>query len=166
MRPAESLRSIVDYATPALFAISEDVSARRPASGTWCPREIVGHLIDSAIVNAQRIVRARSQDDLVFEGYDQDAWVAAQAWSSASWRDLVRLWRLLNLQVARAIDETPEPALARVHTRHSLDRIAFRVVRAEDPVTLAFLVDDYALHLLHHLRQVLGAGWQAPRGPA
>ncbi len=82
---AEDLRRAVNDALPALRAIDEQASARAPAPGKWCPREVLGHLIDSASNNHQRFVRVRFQDDLVFEGYDQDAWVAAQRYREASW---------------------------------------------------------------------------------
>ena len=69
---ADDLRRAVGEAVPVLLAIDEAASARPPAPDKWCPREIVGHLIDSASNNHQRFVRARFQDDLVFPGYEQD----------------------------------------------------------------------------------------------
>ena len=153
---ALDLRRAVEGALPALRALDDAASARRPAPGKWSPRELVGHLVDSASNNHQRFVRARFQDDLVFPGYDQDAWVAAQGYATAPWGELVELWRLFNLHLARVFESTP-PALAqRAVTRHSFDRIAFRTVAAGEPATLAFFAADYVAHLRHHLR-ALGA---------
>jgi hypothetical protein len=42
-------------------------------------------------------VLAQFQEDLVFPGYEQDKWVAAQKYQSASWVSLVQLWKLYNL---------------------------------------------------------------------
>jgi hypothetical protein len=72
------LLEAIHGATPILLAMSEDRSRLRPAPGKWCPREVIGHLIDSASNNHQRFVRAQFQDDLVFSGYEQDAWVSVQ----------------------------------------------------------------------------------------
>ena len=62
------LRSVVTRGTPALLALSEADSAQWPSPGKWSPREVLGHLIDSASNNHQRFVRAQLQDDLVFSG--------------------------------------------------------------------------------------------------
>jgi len=153
------LREVVSRAVPALLALSSAESARSSAPGKWSPREIVGHLVDSALNNHRRFLGARWKDDLVFEGYDQDAWVAAQEYGRASWPELVDLWRAVNLHVARVMDTTPDATRARSHVRHSLDRIAYRPVRAGDAATLEFLMRDYVAHLRHHLAQILGPAW-------
>jgi len=117
---AEELRSTVERAAPRLLAISETDSAKRPAPGKWSPREIVGHLIDSASNNHQRFVRAQFQDDLVFPGYDQDAWVLAQQYQARAWQDLVALWRGFNLHIAHVIETVPPDVRLRVQTHHLL----------------------------------------------
>jgi hypothetical protein len=58
----------VDTASASLRALSPERAAVRPAPGKWSPKEIVGHLIDSASNNHGRFVRAQLQDDLVFDG--------------------------------------------------------------------------------------------------
>jgi DinB superfamily len=151
---ADELRSTVERATPQLLAISDTDSARRPAPGKWSPREIVGHLVDSASNNHQRFVRAQFQDDLVFAGYDQDAWVSAQRYQDASWRDLVTLWRAFNLHIAHVIETVPPELRTRVHTRHNLDQLAWQTVAAGAPTTLDTFMSDYVGHLKHHLRQI------------
>jgi gamma-glutamylcyclotransferase (GGCT)/AIG2-like uncharacterized protein YtfP len=162
----EALWSAVEDATPALLALSDAESARHPAPGRWSPREILGHLVDSASNNHQRFVRARWQDNLVFEGYDQDEWVAAQQYQQAPWAELVGLWRAFNLHLARVMAATPESVRTRTHTWHNLDRIAFQPVAAGEPTTLDFFMADYVAHLLHHLRQVLGPVWRVPESRA
>ena len=77
------LRNAIKKATPLLENIGDEPSRQSREPGKWSPREIIGHLIDSASNNHQRFVRALFQDDLVFPGYDQDAWVAAQAYRDA-----------------------------------------------------------------------------------
>ena len=70
---ALELTNTVDRVLPRLAAMDTDRTSAHPAPGKWSPREIVGHLIDSASNNHQRFVRAMFQDDLVFAGYAQDA---------------------------------------------------------------------------------------------
>ena len=75
-----------------LATLPESVVSWRPSATAWSIKEIIGHLIDSAAHNHQRFVRAQSQADLVFPGYDQDDWVRAQAYNSAPWGPLVNVF--------------------------------------------------------------------------
>src|SRR5262245_46381642 len=85
------LVSAVDRAAPALVALGDERSRACPAPGKWSPREVIGHLIDSASNNHQRFVRAQLQEDLVFAGYEQESWVRLQHYAEAPWDELVVL---------------------------------------------------------------------------
>ena len=149
-------RAIVTQATPALLALTDDRTAARPAPGKWSPREVIGHLIDSASNNHQRFVRARFQNDLVLVGYDQDAWVALQKYQNEPWADLVTLWRSFNVHLAHVMESIPVSVRQREHGRHNLHEINWKPVPADKPATLDDLMADYVGHLTHHLRQILG----------
>ena len=151
---AADLVATVERVARELAAVPAETASRRPAPGKWSAQEIVGHLVDSASNNHQRFVRARWQEDLVFPGYDQDAWVAAQRYDLADWRELVALWRGFNLQIARVMEGTPEDVRLRAHSRHNLDQIAWRAVPADRATTLDYFMRDYVAHLQHHLRQI------------
>jgi len=151
---ASDLLTIVDETTPALLALGDEASGRRRAPGKWSPREIVGHLIDSASNNHQRFVRAQFQDHLTFAGYDQDAWVAQQRYQSASWRDLVALWASFNRHLAHVMASMPEATRTKPFMKHNLDQLAFKPVPASRPATLDYFMQDYVDHLKHHLRQI------------
>jgi len=153
------LHADLEAAEPQLRAI-DDADAGRPwAPGKWSRREVIGHLVDSASVNHERFVRALDGDALVFPGYDQDAWVTAQRYRDANWKDLVDLWIGINRHLARLMGVIPEADRRRLRRHHNLDRIAFRPVPVTRPATLDDLMGDYVVHLEHHLTQVLGAGW-------
>ena len=149
------LRAALEQAVPALLAIPEAQSARPRAPGKWSPKEVIGHLIDSAAVNHQRFVRAGSQDDLIFPTYPQDEWVATQRYREAPWGELVELWRGYNRHIARVMEGVPDQVRFRSHRRHNLHQIAWQVVPEGEPTTLDYLMRDYVGHLKHHLRQVL-----------
>lgn len=150
---AASLERAVAAARPALERLPDP--AVRPRPGAWSPAEVLGHLVDSAVVNYARFVRASSMDDLVLEGYDQDAWVAAGRYASADWPALVALWAALNLQLARLVAGLDSRDLQRPRARHTLDRVAWQTVPASEPATLTYLVEDYVGHLKHHLAAIL-----------
>jgi hypothetical protein len=151
---AGELRRAVDEATPRLMELSDAQAKRRPRPGKWSPAEIIGHLIDSASNNHQRFVRAQFQDDLVFQGYDQDAWVLFQAYRDAHWAELVTLWKTFNIQIARIMENSPESVRNAARAKHNLDKLAWQPVPADQPATLDYFMSDYVDHLKHHLRQI------------
>ena len=153
---ARLLRDI-EQAMDVLSQISEERSAVPPAPGKWSPREVIGHLIDSASNNHVRFVRAALEEDMIFPGYEQDGWVSVQRYGEASWRDLLDLWAAFNRHLARTMAGIPINPRRRQRDRHNLDRIAFKAVPAGTPATLDYFMDDYVDHLEHHLRQVLGS---------
>ena len=156
MEPVETeLRGVVESAAPRLLAMSDEEAGRAPAPGKWSPKEILGHLIDSASNNHQRFVRAQFSDGLVFPGYDQAVWVAAQDYRSAGWSELVGLWRLFNLHLARVIENAPASARLQQRSNHNLHEIAWKTVPPDEPTTLEYFMRDYVGHLKHHLRQAM-----------
>jgi hypothetical protein len=148
------LRNAIEKFTPMLEEMSDEATRRRPAPDKWCAREIIGHLIDSASNNHQRFVRALFQDDLVFPGYVQDAWVAAQQYRDAPWEELLELWRSFNLHIARVMEAAPAEQRFRPRVRHNLDELAWKPVPPDEPATLDYFMADYVAHLQHHLRQI------------
>jgi DinB family protein len=151
----DDFRQTVDRGAQRLLAFSNDEAAIRPAPGKWSRKEIIGHLIDSASNNHGRFVRAQLQDDLVFAGYDQDAWVRVQGYQDRPWADLVRLWQAHNHHLANVMETADEHAVARPRARHNLDELAWQPLPAGQPATLGWFMRDYVDHLKHHLRQAL-----------
>ena len=148
----------VRQAREHLSALSPD-EARRPlprerSSGGWSTRQVVGHLVDSWLNNHRRLVEAQQKDDLCFPGYDQDAWERAQDFQAADWAGLVALWAGGQEHFVHVAERVAPQVWSRPRHPHSLDRIAWEVVPAEEPVSLAYLVHDYVGHHLHHLRQI------------
>ncbi len=150
------LREAVAAATPRLLAIPDAEASKPPAPGKWSPKQVIGHLIDSASNNHQRFVRVRFMDDLVFAGYEQESWVAAQGYQGAPWAELVGLWRLFNLHLARVIENLPPSVREQPRARHNLDELAWKPVPRQTPATLEYFMRDYVGHLKHHLAQIPG----------
>ena len=148
------LLETVESAAAELRAVPAEAAAARPAPNKWSAKEILGHLIDSAANNHQRFVRAQAQDDLVFRGYAQDDWVAAQRYQDAPWDELISLWRAYNRHIARVMAAVPHDLRFRVQRRHNLHEVAWQTVSATQPATLDYFMADYVGHLKHHLRQI------------
>jgi hypothetical protein len=140
---ADRLDELVDETTRRLQPIDDTVVAARPGEGKWSIKEIIGHLLDSAVNNHHRFIRARDLDDFTFPGYEQDLWVGRQNYQDASWPALLELWRLYNHHLAHVMRHIPEDAL------YNVCRIG-----SYEPCTLRFLVEDYLDHMEHHLKAV------------
>jgi uncharacterized damage-inducible protein DinB len=151
---ALDLLNTLERAVPRLLALDEPASAARPGAGRWSPREIVGHLVDSACNNHLRFVRAQLQDDLVFDGYQQDAWVAAQDYQHRDWTELVTLWAFYNRHLAHVMAAVPAGRRTAPRSRHNIDRLSFRPMPGGAPAALDDLMRDYVAHLQHHLGQL------------
>jgi uncharacterized damage-inducible protein DinB len=162
---AVELLVTIDRAEPRLRAIDEARSGEPRMTGKWTPRQIIGHLIDSASNNHQRFVRAAFQEDLVFTGYAQDDWVALQRYQEQSWQELVTLWASFNRHLAHVMAALPEPVRRQPRARHNLHELAFRPP-AESDATLDYFMQDYVAHLQHHLRQIFPAEQSPPANAA
>jgi hypothetical protein len=150
----EDFRATIDSASQRLLQIGETESERPRAEEHWSAKQILGHLIDSAMNNHARFVLAQIKDDLVFAGYDQNNWVEIQHYQQASWSRLVDLWRAYNLHLLHVMSCTPADKLSRRCTAHSFQQIAFETVKESEPATLEYLMKDYVVHLKHHLSQI------------
>ena len=151
----EEFARTVEGAAARLLALTEEEARRRPAEGKWSPKEVVGHLIDSASNNHQRFVRAQFQEPLVFHGYAQEEWVRAQGYGDEPWPALVNLWKFYNLHLAHVCARAPERERLRPRREHNLHEIGWAEVPREEPATLEHLMRDYVAHLENHLRQII-----------
>ena len=77
----DDFRRTIEDSSARLLKLSSATSQAAPSSGKWSPREVIGHLIDSAANNHQRFVRAQFTDDLEFHGYEQAEWVSVSGLS-------------------------------------------------------------------------------------
>ena len=138
-----TLRREVDSAEPALRGLSDDRAARSLLPNKWSPKQVLGHLVDSAANNHQRFVRLQGAGDLHLPGYAQEFWVDTQHYSDRAWPELIDLWCAYNRHLAHVIGLIPEAE------RHVRCRIG------DDPwVTLSHIALDYVGHVQHHLEQI------------
>jgi DinB superfamily len=140
---ADELTRVIDVAGVEFRTINEAVAASKRGPDVWSVKEIVGHLVDSAANNHQRFVRAQRVKEFSFPGYEQDAWVQSQDYQSRSWPELIDLLVLYNHHLAHVIRRMPDSA-AEVPCQ----------IGTNKAVSLGFIVEDYLVHLRHHLKQI------------
>jgi hypothetical protein len=123
--------------------LPEEKTTLRPSASGWTLKEIIGHLIDSASNNHQRITRLQLAPELHFPSYENEKWLAAEKWNLMGWPQILDLFRSYNIFLAHGIRNVdPECLKNRWFGR---DRSGERVYSLED------LIADYLKHLKEHL---------------
>ncbi len=142
---AQSLASLIQTELPHLRAVSGAQALERTAApGSWSRKEELGHLIDSAVNNHVRFVRASIEPRFEGPGYAQNDWVAAHGYHHWPWPALIEIW------------EQHNRALVPVLRSIAPDKLATPCkIGSADPVTLGFVIEDYVLHAQHHLDHIL-----------
>lgn len=147
------LKETLERAHQSLSEISETDTEKRPAPDKWSPKEIIGHLIDSASNNHQRFVHSIFSDDLIFPGYNQNEWVRVQCYQQVPWNSLLVLWVQFNFHLARVMEAIPDEVKFKSRTKHNLHEIAWQKIPESKATTLDYFMDNYVGHLKHHLAQ-------------
>jgi hypothetical protein len=143
MAALSSLRDLLQRVPGRLERIPKDTVERKSTPSSWSPKEELGHLLDSAANNHQRIVRAQLEDKLALPGYEQNQWVAVNGYQRRDWKELIEVWQALNRQLLAAAESVPEAAWS-----HTL------TIAGSQPMTLQFVFKDYVAHMLHHLQHI------------
>jgi len=137
---SERLAAVLREAMPWLVTISEAEASVPEREGKWSAKQVIGHLIDSAVNNLGRIVRLQIEAGQSLPGYEQMAWVGLQHYAEREWAQVLALWFALNEHVAWTIGHVEQASLANSG------------MVAGEPLTLGFLIEDYVAHMEHHLR--------------
>jgi hypothetical protein len=141
---AIELRAHLAKAQRQLATVTPEAASQPLATGKWSIQQTIGHLIDSATNNHQRLIRLQLQPELHLPGYRQDDWVRLQCYDLLAWPDVLTLWLTLNHHFAHCIEHADPSCFTHVWL-HEGERL-----------TLGFILVDYIGHLDHHLRQLPG----------
>ena len=138
------LAQTIERELPNLRALDEQRASVPRGPGKWSPKEELGHLIDSAANNHIRFVRGALQHEVREPGYPQEDWVRLHGYSGMPWESIVSFWFQYNMFLARLV--------ARIEP----DRLTVLCFIGENaPDTLGFVIEDYILHMQHHIDQLL-----------
>jgi hypothetical protein len=143
MQELKRLRALIKEVPPKLSKLPPSQVKLKPSPGKWSPKEELGHLLDSAANNHQRIVRTQLEDEPKMRGYDGNAWVELHKYQHRDWQEMIDLWQALNRQLLVAAEAVPESAWSRTCT-----------IADSLPLTLKFVFEDYVKHMIHHLHHI------------
>jgi hypothetical protein len=108
-------------------------------------KQILGHLIDSAANNHQRMIRLQYNAKLVFPDYqqDNDLWIALQDYQNEDWFTIIQLWKYYNLHMIQVIKSVDQTKLD--NSWQSFENIN---------VTLRQMIEGYLGHIELHLNEI------------
>jgi len=128
-----------------LFAANAIVDFEtKQTAASWSKKEILGHLIDSAINNLQRFTEIQySEKPYRIRSYNQDELVKANDYQNKNIQDLFNLLITLNWHIVYLIKNQSEETLK------------YEIILPNQTVTdLRFVMEDYIDHFYHHLNQI------------
>ena len=153
--PSSLLTEILQSSIPKLADISEQLASEKPDADKWSKKEILGHLIDSAINNHRRFKTFLHQEHLVFDGYNQDNEVVMNDYQHRPFTDINNLWSGMNQQIIQVIKTIPHERLTKKYPQHNYHKIGFKRIPEKEQSTIQYLILDYIGHLEHHLSQII-----------
>lgn len=141
----DEILSLVTEWKPKLLSLPEEVITQRRNHQNRTIKQLLGHLIDSASNNHQRMIRLQYNDNLTFPDYtqDNDRWIAIQDYQHADWRNLVLLWESFNLHLIHLIRSMDKSTLQNTWTDFEGNK-----------VTLGDMIKGYPWHLNLHINDI------------
>lgn len=141
----QKISLLLTTSAAAIRQLPEETLNQKPAPERWSKKEILGHLIDSALYNIQRFTEiCFAEKPFRVQPYQQDVLVKANGYQQAEKEALLALWLSLNQHILHLMQQQTEETLA------------YPLVLPDGTTAdLNFLMDDYVSHLAHHLRQIL-----------
>jgi hypothetical protein len=118
------------------------LEAKNP--GKWSKKEILGHLVDSAVHNLVRFTEINYLEKPYYHRpYSQTDLVRLNQYQTMDINELSQLWLSLNKQIIRIFKNADEKTLD------------YQIILSDQSVIdLKFLMTDYVEHLEYHINQI------------
>jgi hypothetical protein len=112
--------------------------------GKWSKKEVIGHLVDSAIHNLVRFTEIHYlEKPYHHRPYNQTDLVNLNQYQTKDINELTQLWFSLNQQIMQIMKSVSEEALD------------YKIILSDNSVIdLRFMMTDYVEHLEHHINQI------------
>ncbi len=142
------LQELIGEIPRLLSQFSPEEMSQRLAPGRWSKKEILGHLCDSALHNLQRFLYAPLRAGVfAVQRFPQDDLVRQNGYQDLPAGQIAALWASLNRQIVAVWKKMPEAA-----QEHPVQLPDGKLS------TLGWLIENYVVHLEHHLRQIFPEG--------
>ncbi|HET9747492.1 MAG TPA: DinB family protein [Chitinophagaceae bacterium] len=142
----DRLENHIGAFTLRMKELSSEELLHRQAEGKWSKKEILGHLIDSAINNLKRFTDAQfSSLPYVVVKYQQAELVAVNNYQDLPLDHLLALWQSLNRQIVFVVRNIDNEKL-----NYAVDP----QYHNGELKTLGWIIVDYVAHMEHHFKQI------------
>ncbi|MDH1881625.1 DinB family protein [Empedobacter falsenii] len=111
----------------------------KPSIQKWSKKEILGHLIDSGVINYLRFIIAQFQNNPQIY-YEQNDYCNVADYQNSEKKQLLNLWESINEQLLFLF--------LKIIRENKLDKIC-------NDISLNLLMEDYINHLKHHQKQII-----------
>jgi hypothetical protein len=141
----EKITELTDHWVPILENLPDDLLMNKLNWQKRSIKQVVGHMVDSASNNHQRMVRLQYNKELVFPDYrqDNDSWITIQNYQDANWQNIVQLWKFYNLHIIHVIQSIDLNKLENYWNDFEGTK-----------VTLEQMIEGYLWHLELHLKEI------------
>jgi hypothetical protein len=142
----QQLELYIETFPTKLKQFSSEELLKRPAQGKWSKKEILGHLIDSAINNLKRFTEIQFlPQPYIVISYRQHELVIVNNYQDLPLQHLFDLWQALNKQIVLVVKNIP------------IEKLEYPVdpqYENNELKTLSWIICDYVAHMEHHFRQI------------
>jgi hypothetical protein len=148
MKPTiEKLNTLLIQGEKYFTSANEDFLRQPYTAGKWSRKQILGHLIDSAVNNLTRFTEIGYQPQpYLYREYNQAELVKTNNYQEIDTADLLQLWLSLNKQIVRVIASANE------------ERLNLAIKFTDGSISdLRYIMHDYPEHMEHHIKQIVGA---------
>lgn len=128
------------------FNSADESHLREPyMPGKWSRKQILGHLIDSAVNNLTRFTEIGYQPQpYIYREYNQSELVKINNYQEMDTAELLQLWLSLNRQIARVMQSVTE------------ERLNLPLQFTDGSLSdLRYIMHDYPDHMEHHIKQIV-----------
>lgn len=142
---SERIEKLLSVWEVKLLQLPIEVRTDRVNNQNRTVKQILGHMIDSACNNHQRIVRLQYNQELDFPDYrqDNDTWIEIQKYQTEDWSLMINLWKFYNLHISHLFLHVDEKCLTNSWTDFEGTK-----------VTLREMIEGYLVHLELHLFEI------------
>jgi hypothetical protein len=143
----QQLNNYIDQVPSQYLQLPKDELLLAQAPGKWSKKQVLGHLIDSAINNLKRFSDCQLlPEPYIVAAYRQDQLVTLNNYQALPLDHLLQLWVSVNRQIVFLLQNT-DPEKLDTSIQPQYDNRALK--------NLSWLVCDYVSHMTHHFKTVL-----------
>jgi hypothetical protein len=122
--------------------LNDSITSINIDADKWSLKQILGHLIDSASNNHQRIVRLQINEKISFPDYNKDEWLAVVDYNAQKYSDMLSFLYNFNILLSSIIENISDNSLNNVWD--------FKWSESQNCITLKELIEHYLWHLKEH----------------